>query len=241
MSARSRDATVRAGRADRTRALSWLASAEVGLFFVTAAFAAFFWLATPGFGSTFNLYALTRVLAIDAVIGFSMMVVLVTGGLNLAVGAIGVGAAMVAGWGMQGLGLPWPVAAVGALLAGGLLGAVNGAMTIALRVHSFVVTLATMSIFFGGMILLTEANPYNALPAGFVGIAKMRYGALSALLLLALAAGVALWWLFRHTILGRQILAAGAASARPGSQACRSRARSSSAMRSQGCSRRSRA
>ena len=37
-------------------------------------------------------------MAIDIMIGFSMMVVIVTGGLNLSVGAIGVCSAMTFGW-----------------------------------------------------------------------------------------------------------------------------------------------
>lgn len=190
--------------------LGWLASNEAGLFGITAAFVLLFWFATDGFSSTFNLYALTRVLAIDVVIGLSMMVVLATGGLNLAVGAIGVSGAMAAGWLMQGVGLsPW-IAAPLALLLGAGLGAVNGLGTVWLRVHSFVVTLATMSIFFGTMILLTRANAFNALPPEFVGLGKLRFGFWSGLLIVALIAGGLLWFLFNRTVMGRRILAAGA-------------------------------
>ena len=39
---------------------------------------------------SFNLFVLGRSLAIDIVIGFSQMVVLATGGMNLSVGSIGV-------------------------------------------------------------------------------------------------------------------------------------------------------
>ena len=194
----------------RARALGWLASNEAGLFLITALFVALFWSATDGFSSVFNLYALTRVLAIDAVIGFSMMVVLATGGLNLAVGAIGVCGAMAAGWLMQGLGLsPWLGVPL-ALGVGAALGALNGLGTVWLRVHSFVVTLATMSIFFGTMILLTRANAFNALPAEFVGVAKVRFGFWSALLVVTALVGVLLWIVFDRTTLGRRILVAGA-------------------------------
>jgi ribose transport system permease protein len=82
---------------------------------------------------------------------------------------------------------------------------------IVLRVHSFVVTLASMSIVFGAMILLTQAQAWNALPAGFVDLAKVRYGGfVSGLLIVTLVAALLLGWLFHHTVLGREILAAGA-------------------------------
>lgn len=195
----------------RGPSFGFLASNEAGLLIITIAFAALFTWMTPGFSSPFNTYALTRVLAIDAVIGFSMMVVLVTGGLNLAVGAIGVCAVMIGGWAMQVAGLPIAVAAVIAIAAGALFGAVNGILTVVMRVHSFVVTLATMSLFFGAMIVITQAEAFNALPREFVSLAKLKtYFFASSMLYVSLGVGVLLWWLFHHTLIGRQILAAGA-------------------------------
>ncbi|SFQ07831.1 monosaccharide ABC transporter membrane protein, CUT2 family [Tranquillimonas alkanivorans] len=188
-----------------------LASNEVGLLLITVGAVIVFSYLAPGFDSPFNIYALTRVLAIDVVIGFSMMVVLVTGGLNLAVGAIGVSAVMVGGWAMQVAGLPIIVSALLALAFGAALGALNGILTVAMRVHSFVVTLATMSLFFGAMIVLTQAEAFNALPAEFVSLAKLKtWFFASSMLYASIVVGLLLWWLFHHTLIGRQILAAGA-------------------------------
>lgn len=189
----------------------WLTSNELGLFLITLLFVGLFWTATTGFSSPFNIYALTRVLAIDAVIGFSMMVVLVTGGLNLAVGAIAVSAVMVGGWVMQVLGMPIAVGVVAALATGAALGWFNGFATAAMRVHSFVVTLATMSVYFGAMIVLTQAEAFNELPKAFVALAKLKiFGFVSAMILLTLLVAVLLWLLFSHSLFGRQLLAAGA-------------------------------
>ncbi|MEM0906039.1 MAG: ABC transporter permease [Pseudomonadota bacterium] len=199
------------GRARSGPSFSFLASNEAGLFLITVLFIVFFAYVTPGFTSPFNIYALTRVLAIDAVIGFSMMVVLVTGGLNLAVGAIGVCAVMIGGWAMQVAGLPIPIAALLAMVAGAAFGVVNGVLTVVMRVHSFVVTLATMSLFFGAMIVVTEAQAFNALPKAFVDLAKLKtYYFASSMLYVSFGVGVLLWLFFHHTLLGRQILAAGA-------------------------------
>ena len=90
-------------------------------------------------------------------IGLAMMVVILTGGLNLALGAIGVCAAMFGGWCMEVLGIPIVPALLLTLGMGSLLGWVNGIITVKTGVHSFIVTLATMSIYFGFMTLLTEA------------------------------------------------------------------------------------
>lgn len=152
-----------------------------------------------------------RVMAIDIVIGFAMMVVLVTGGLNLAVGSIGVASAMFAGWLMQSVGMPWPLAVLVTLAFGALLGSINGFVSVKSGVHSFVITLATMSIYFGAMIVLTEAEAFRSLPEAFTKIGKTRYfDFVSALLPIALFTGLLLFILFRFSALGRKIMIAGA-------------------------------
>jgi ribose transport system permease protein len=148
---------------------------EFGLIVLIVVFAAIFSVATPGFTSRFSLYGLGRTMAIDATIGFAMMVVIVTGGLNLSIGAIGVSAVMFAGWLMQGLGLPLPVGILGAFALGAALGCVNGVAIVKSGVHSFIITLATMSIFFGFMIWLTQAQAYRELPPEVAALGKARF------------------------------------------------------------------
>ena len=77
---------------------------------------------TSGFLSPFNLFTLTRNLAIDTVIGFAMMTVLALGHMNLAVGAIGVSAIMFTGFLLEGVGLPIPISMLGGLAMGAFLG-----------------------------------------------------------------------------------------------------------------------
>ena len=91
-------------------------------------------------------------------IGFSMMVVIVTGGLNLAVGAIGVCAAMSCGWLIEARGPAagrWPSSAGAGPRRGPRLR--QRLRRGATGLHSFIITLASMSIFFGVMIFLTRA------------------------------------------------------------------------------------
>ena len=89
---------------DQSSIRKFFFSNEFGLLFLIVVFATIFALLTTGFTSRFNLYALGRNISIDVVIGFSMMVVIVTGGLNLSVGSIGVSAVMFGGWLLEGMG-----------------------------------------------------------------------------------------------------------------------------------------
>jgi ribose transport system permease protein len=164
----------------------------------------------PGFVSSFNLFAISLSVAIDIVVAFSTMVVLATGGMNLAIGSIGVCSVMLVGYLMQALGLPVPLALAAGLILGALLGFVNGAAIVLSGVNAFIITLASASLFLGGMLILTKAAIYNGIPTEIAGFGHLRFGFVSPLLLIALAIGASLLVLFRWTALGREILAAGA-------------------------------
>ena len=188
-----------------------LLSVEFGLLLLLVLFCGGFALLTHGFTSPFNLFALTRTGAINVLVGLAMMTVIVTGGLDLSIGAVGVAAGMAAGWLMQVWHLPTAAGILGALLVGAGLGLLNGQLIVRSGMHSFVVSLATMSIFFGAMIVLTRAQPFNLLPDGFTGFARIHWWrVVSPMLVVALAAGALLHLLYRYTDLGREMLACGA-------------------------------
>ncbi len=185
---------------------------QFGLLCLVVVFVIIFSTVTEGFTSRFNIFALSRVVAIDIMIGLAMMVVILTGGLNLALGAIGVASAMFGGWCMESLNIP-VIPAIGLiLLLGTILGWINGKITVTTGVHSFIVTLATMSIYFGLMTLLTEAEAFRRLPESFTdfGSMKLLNKYLSPLLLLSFFSTLALFYLFKFTDIGRKLIAAGA-------------------------------
>lgn len=185
-------------------------STQIGLFAILVVLWVVFSSLAPGFLSKFNLNSLGRSVAVDIVVGFAQMVVLATGGMNLSVGAIGVCAVMFSGYLMQVLGVPIPVAIAGTLGLGALLGWINGFAIVKTGVNSFVVTLASASLFSGGMLILTKAVPLNGLPPEFGAFGKSGVLGVPSLALVALGIAVGLYFLFKHSTLGRQILAVGA-------------------------------
>lgn len=184
--------------------------AQLGLLIILLILWFVFTSLAPGFLSRFNLNSMGRSVAIDVVVGFAQMVVLATGGMNLSVGAIGVCCVMIAGYLMQAAGLPIPVAILLTLAFGGLLGALNGLAIVKTGVNSFIVTLASASLFSGGMLIFTKGVPLNGLPAAFGAFGRSGVGPIPSLAIVALLIGALLYILFKHTVLGRQILAVGA-------------------------------
>jgi len=187
-----------------------LFSNEFGLVvLIVVAFAVFAGL-LPGFTSPFSIFTIGRQIGIDTMIGLAMMAVIVTGGLDLSVGAIGVCAAMTFGWLVERQGIPMALSIPGAILFGAALGWINGTVVVRSGVHSFIITLASMSIFFGVMIFLTRAEAFRGLPPEIAGFGRLKFGRVSSLLLVSLATCAALAVLYQFTTLGRRMLAAGA-------------------------------
>ncbi len=191
--------------------LRLLLSNEFGLAVLIALAFLVFAATLPGFTSPFSLFTIGRQIGISTMIGLAMMAVIVTGGLDLSVGAIGVCSAMVFGYLAQSLGIPLPLAIPAAILVGAALGFINGYAVVRSGVHSFIITLASMSIFFGVMIFLSKAQAFNELPASVPAMGKLRIGGMiSVLLIVTLTVCAALSIFYRFTTLGRQMLAAGA-------------------------------
>ena len=120
------------------------------------------------------------------IVAAGMTVVLLTGGIDLSVGAIMYVAAAVAGKLLLESGAPLSVA-VGAMLTAGLLfGAINGLFVTALGLLPFVVTLATFYVGRGFGFWLTNTRAMN-LPDAFLSIGHSKlFGVPFPILLFAL-------------------------------------------------------
>jgi len=189
---------------------AWLTRPSVGLVVIIALMIAVFSITAPGFLSPFNTFAISRELSVAIVLGYAMMVVLGVGGMNLAVGSIGVCVAMATA-GLQAAGVPVLVSVAGGLVCGAFLGGLNGVIVVRTGLSSFMITLATMSIYFGAMLLLSGAQAIRNLDPAFVAFGRARIaGTVPLMFLVAVAIAVALTYLYRATDIGRQMLFTGA-------------------------------
>jgi len=113
---------------------------------------------------------------------------------------------------MEGLGLPPSVAIFLGLLLAALTGYINGMFVTKTGINSFIITLATSSIFTGIMLIVTKAESFDALPKGFTHLSRIRTMGLpiSPLVLLTLLITLLLFIIYNKTSLGRKILSVGA-------------------------------
>ena len=136
--------------------LSWLVNQQT--FWVSVAAVAAFvamTLASDVFATQQNLFNVTRNFAFVAIIAVGMTAVIVTGGIDLSVGAVLVLSGMVIGMAMND-GMSIWLAVPLALGAALLVGAINGVLIAYVGVPSFVVTLGMLSVARSLAMVLSE-------------------------------------------------------------------------------------
>ena len=168
-----------------------------------------FSLSSESFFSAYNLFNISRIIAFSAFVALAQAVVLVAGGMNLSVGAIGGLATIATGYCIQVLGLPGWLAAGVAVAIGALAGLVNGAVITRLKINSFITTLATLFIFTGLVHGFSEGYAYTDIPREFTYLGRQKLLGLSNLFWVMAVVLVLVHYMFRHTVFGRRLLATG--------------------------------
>ncbi|HVV52532.1 MAG TPA: ABC transporter permease [Polyangia bacterium] len=166
----------------------------------------------------FNSYTLIQT-ATDAsfiaIMAVGATVVIISGGIDLSVGAVYALASVVMGLALRDAAGGAGTVLLGLLLCvtiGVLAGAVNGAMVVGLDVHPFIITLGTMWILRGFAFVISKAESI-ILPESMNHFAKSSLGlgaALYPIPMLSMLAVAALGALYLgRTVMGRHVFAVG--------------------------------
>ncbi|MCO4325660.1 ribose ABC transporter permease [Staphylococcus agnetis] len=116
----------------------------------------------PAFLDLSNLLNLLRQISINGLIAFGMTFVILTGGIDLSVGSIlALSSACIAL--MITSGVDPIIAIILGVLIGFILGVVNGLFVTKGNMAPFIATLATMTIFRGLTLVVTDGNPITNL------------------------------------------------------------------------------
>ncbi len=162
----------------------------------------------PRFFSAANLADLATSMAPALVAAMGMALVILARHIDISIGSQFAVCGVVMGL-VAKAGLPVPLAALSAILAGAGLGAMNGALVAGLGLPSIVVTLATMVAWREGLRWVTEGTWVRGLPESFQWLGLGQAG--GRLLIVATAAAVfALFaWGLASLRAGRAVYATG--------------------------------
>ena len=187
---------------------------------------AFFSVMVPNFLTASNLLIMTQHVAITGLLAIGMTLVILSGGIDLSVGAVAGICGMVAGalltnglplWNGDILFFNVPEVILCVAIFGVLVGLVNGAVITRFGVAPFICTLGMMYVARGSALLFNDGSTYpnlNGMEAlGNTGFATLGSGTLLGVYLpiwLMIGFLVLGYWLTTKTPLGRYIYAIGA-------------------------------
>ena len=181
-------------------------------FGITAAAVALFILfsfTSDSFATRYNLFNISRNIALYIFIAIPQAVVIASGGMNLSIGAIGGLCVVIAGYLLDAHGQSPLMVVPVVLLLGVFLGSINGLLIAKMKLNSFIVTLSTMFIFTGFVFGISKGFPYTNIPASFTWIGRKGFYGVPYLLILAILVLLALAYILRYTLFGRHLLATG--------------------------------
>jgi ribose transport system permease protein len=184
---------------------------EGGILLAVLVTGAVFTAIDPRFIAIGNLGNIASQISFEGVLAVSMTFVLISGEIDLSIGSMVGVTGVVFGLLMTQGANPW-VAVVLSLLAGCSMGALNGVLSVALRVPTIIITLGMLNAYRGFAYLISNGYPVENYPktSAFFSIGQDRlfgvvpYTAI-ILLVFALISAVVL----RQTVIGHRIYAMG--------------------------------
>lgn len=163
---------------------------------------------SPAFLSWRNIFNITRFIAEIGLISLGMTLVILTGGIDLSVGST-LGMCGIAMGALFALGTNVWLAALIALGVGALAGLLNGLLIVWTRVHSLIVTLATLAIYRGIALGISQGNSYRGFPEAFFVLGQGYLGPIPVQLIIFVALTVFFGLLLGRTVFGRSLYAFG--------------------------------
>lgn len=176
------------------------------------------YLLEPRFINRLNILNLLRNFSFLLLPSLAQMIVMTTGGFDLSVGAmVAVSSVLTASVMLylspfaQDMPIALSLTALAAcLVAGGLLGFVNGFLVAVWKLSPFMVTLATASMITGTTLYYTQGIPiYGVLQQFSDGVGRGQVGGIPVVVMIAFAVTVSLVVLQRQTAFGRHLYAVG--------------------------------
>ncbi|MBX3056760.1 MAG: ABC transporter permease [Anaerolineae bacterium] len=187
-----------------------LASPEFLIFFVVIILFVIGAVVNPRFAGIENLKILFRDTAILAIAAMGVGFTIIAAGIDLSIGSIiGLGGVLTAYLTVKA-GLPLGVAIVLTFTVAAAIGTFHGLYVTKLRMHGFLVTLVTLGVARGAILVLTGGFPITSIPRSFAYLGQgMLFGLIPIPVVICLIVALLAHYLLRYTYIGRQIYAAG--------------------------------
>ncbi|MFF0319160.1 ABC transporter permease [Nonomuraea angiospora] len=146
--------------------------------------------------------------AVTAILAFGSTFVIITGGIDLSVGAVAALSAITLAWTAADSGLPWPLATLVALAVGIGCGLVNAALVAYGKLPPFIATLAMLGVARGLALVVSQGSPIE-MPEAVSHLGDTVGGYLPVPVLVMALMGVVAAVVLNRTYSGRAMYAIG--------------------------------
>jgi ribose/xylose/arabinose/galactoside ABC-type transport system permease subunit len=173
----------------------------------------------PSFATLENFLDLLRSNITLAIMALGMLLVIITGGIDVSVASMVSAGACITGWFLMHITSNVIVTVLVACVVGALMGLVNGVFVSKLRIPPIVTTLGTMSIMMGLTLYITNGNWMTGIPNTFIDFGRLSifnvtlqsgrvigFPIQGFFLIFAI---ILTWFILKKTVIGRGIYAIG--------------------------------
>jgi ribose transport system permease protein len=202
------------GRAEPRGGLSrigrlFIETPEAGV--VAACVLFFLWFAfkAPTFHHVSNLQVIGRDLGEQGILAIGESLVILTGGIDLSVGALAGFAGIMSAWFNVNAGMPAPAAILLTIVLCGVVGLWHGTMVTRLNVPPFVITLVTYTVTIGAALAITSGTPISGTDPLFQNLSAFYVVEVPVPALIFVGVVAVAWFALERTYVGRQIYAVG--------------------------------
>ena len=170
--------------------------------------AVFYWI-NPSFVNLLSIQIMFRDVAVFAMLGIGVTLVIITGGIDLSLGSMVALTNMLVAWFMvdQGLGMIPAILAV--LIFSALVGLMHGVFVTKVGVPPFIITLGTLIIVRGMAAAMKKGWIIAGLPEPFLFIGQGQVGIFPVQFIILVIVAIIVAFILDFTVLGRHIYATG--------------------------------
>ncbi|HCS40115.1 MAG TPA: ribose ABC transporter permease [Anaerolineaceae bacterium] len=164
----------------------------------------------PRFVGLDNIKTMSRDIAILAIGATGIGFVILTGGIDLSVGSIVAVGGVMSGVFIVRYGLPIWLGISLTLVIGVLIGLIHGLFVTKLKMHGFLITLVSMGVARGAMLVVTMGFPITDMPRPFNYFGQgFLFGEIPVPVVIYIIILAITYFILRYTYIGRHIYAVG--------------------------------
>lgn len=156
-----------------------------------------------------NLIDIAKSSSVIGMIGLGMLLVIITGGIDVSVGGMTALVTVIIGNFMAKFGGNLLTVFLVASLSGVFLGLINGTLVAKLKIPAIVVTLGMMSIYNGLTLLLTNGSWITDIPQYFIKFGEIKILNMPIQIFFWIAAIILTYFILNYTFFGRGVYALG--------------------------------